>query len=305
MKRRVKSIFSLILSSCLLFGMLFTSIVSETRAANTTENVDAIVDEEWIAKRLAVPMQNVSLPQVAKVQQDLAALQQIGISTQVFHSIVSEIDFSNSEEPVYKLTYDKYVNEVEITKSFETDGIIEVCVSQGNLKNVIVCTESGEIFIDGVKIQSAGNTSENYQEVSPAAVYQYVLWSDSPHYGTASSYKYYLETEQLGNIPLTDAIMKLTLTAVVVIICTACGFLEVDVIVDMVDLIYDTFLRVAPTTTALSYKAAVYTRSQGTPYINDVIGNCFKKNFTWYSQINYRGSTVKETLYMRHYTIVI
>lgn len=46
MKRRVKSIFSLILSSCLLFGMLFTSIVSETRAANTTENVDAIVDEE-------------------------------------------------------------------------------------------------------------------------------------------------------------------------------------------------------------------------------------------------------------------
>ena len=53
--------------------MLFTSIVSETRAANTTENVDAIVDEEWIAKRLAVPMQNVSLPQVAKVQQDLAA----------------------------------------------------------------------------------------------------------------------------------------------------------------------------------------------------------------------------------------
>lgn len=221
------------------------------------------------------------------INEDLELLTDIGVyyKEEQLQGITKNVE----NQLVYELSFGKYTNEISIDRLTDKT---EITYQQDDITNVVTICENGDLLVDGVFVT-------NTVEQKAARRRSYTAWTQTPGYGTSSSYKYLHHTDQCSNVQLTKDVRDLTIGVFTNILEAVTGLDIWGDLGDLLTFVYEQLVYKNPTTDAISYKAPVYTTQSGTGLVNNTVGYCYKYVFTFYANINYNQSVGTQTWYQQ------
>ena len=189
---------------------------------------------------------------------------------------------------------------------------VEMYVYQDKISNILKIYDDGRLYLDGNYIGSDNlsetltsglikNSSVLYiSNILKSASAAHDIWSNSPGYSSASSYKYRWRNEQANSLDFKKAVNLITASAFVLTLAKLISPLASNVIrvgVSVFNIVYNMLKAQKPTTRYASYKASICTVKNGTPYVSSTVGSVYQYRFTFYDRKNCTGYSVNATLY--------
>ncbi len=156
-------------------------------------------------------------------------------------------------------------------------------------KQVIVSDSNGDEVLHDVFIEPKAGYSIFYKKSCP--------------YGSPGDYTHYYGEEKSANINLGKDLTELSGVAFQAFMLTYFGVVG-DVAANIFDQFYNILLETEPTTSALSYKADMYShKNYKSGYVPSQFTFIWKYNLKLYSKTNYKGSVTTENVYKCKMTV--
>lgn len=227
---------------------------------------------------------------INKINSDLKILGKLGVISE--EKQINTITIDANDNISYFVTISNYKNLISVdSKSPE---VIKITAKQDDISNTITIYNDGRLYVDGKLIEAKVATT--IDDTVVANSYEY--WDSSPWWGSSSDYKYYAFTDQCSNVPLSNAISALTVSAFIAVVGWYFSFgLGTTLIATFLGGVYTYFNQNAPYTTNVSYIAPCYYMNSGTPYIPELQGFCYQYRFAFYSSTNYQDYAYSRTYY--------
>lgn len=262
------------LTGSLLIGMVTTSY------AKDLENSSSIQDQKLFM--LVDKKEEITFVQKEKIKAEAELVKE------VFQISTNDILAINLKEErnLYTVQMGEYENTIEVLE--KTSNETRFKITQGDIQNIWVEKSDGTIILDGNVLEL-----ETENEIVPLNSDTY--YTKKPIYGKAADYSKYVSSSSKKNIPLSKSISNLTMTVFQAILGEIIG----PVANTIASSIYSFVKSNDSSTKGLSYKAKIYVHknANSSGYIKSVNAYVRKYNYTWYSKINYKGKTTKQTAY--------
>ena len=182
---------------------------------------------------------------------------------------------------------------------------IQIKITEGTKTDNIVFTNDGLSYLDGHQVivtDSTGNEVLHELFAEPRSGYSIYYQRTCPS-GSGSDYTHYYGQEKSANINLGKDITDLSVVAFRSFMLTYLGVAG-QLASDILDQFYSILLTTEPTTSALSYKADMYShQSYQSGYIPSIFTFVWKYNLKLYSKTNYTGAVKTENVYKCKLTV--
>jgi len=204
--------------------------------------------------------------------------------------IVSANGSETSQETSYTVDYDGIQNEIVVIE--HDQGEVTLIIKQGEIANHIVLT-SDYMTIDGEKVVLEDSTSNDSTTKSADNTH---YWTKTCPYDKAANYTHSAGTAN-RSVTLPKKVKSMTFAAFLSVVTSA--FSGAGVVASVVaSNLYDYLLDTEPTAKGFSGKTKSYTHKNYTSgYIKPKRLTVTKIKYTWYTKVNYKGDTKKETWY--------
>ena len=274
MKKSFKVIISMTLAMCLIVSQ--SSAVFAITSQNQTAN-NVAEDEAWYTNE--------------------ALLARLG------HSNAKEMD--GTMEPRYLLD-----DKTEVTILENAPSHVELKFNDKGNVDILSLSSNNRAYLNGKEIKVTDNAGNRVPislfsdeiTVEPKAGFSTYFTSRCP-YGSAGDYTNKYDTEQDGNIALTNRLKDIATNTFISILCSFFGVVKNQSEAVMKG-IYEWLKTTDPQTDALSYKATVWThKSYKSGYIPSLFTFVYKWNLKLYSKENYNGSVKSQVVYKCKLTV--
>ena len=203
--------------------------------------------------------------------------------------IVSASGSKTSQGTRYTVDYDGIQNEIVVVE--QTQDTATLIIKQGDIVNHIVLT-SDFMTIDGEKVALEESSSTDSTLKSADNTH---YWTKKCPYDKAANYTHSTGTAN-HSVTLPKSVKTVAFSVFVSIVSKAFGSSIVGT--QAITVLYNFLLDTQPTAKGFSGKTKSYTHKNYTSgYIKPRRLTVTKIKYTWYTKINYKGDTKKETWY--------
>lgn len=276
----IKKILALLLISSLISA---TSIPIFAQSQNINSSKNQVI-EDTINRYSSTDIKN-------QIQNEISTLEKYGLDTSTLEDINIDED---SIEYILRVnentTSSISINEVE-------NGDIEFDIVEGYLKNKVLIDKNNDIYLDKNKVEF--DVDPTPKDITNLDTKDRANWHTTtpPSGTTASDFNVFKYSSNIANVALKQMISTITSSAFNLIV-GALVFANTGFVGALSFAISDTILNWAkitdPNSQSMSCKTNVYYHKNG----NMVNGNFVQKeNRTWYTKINYTGSSKAQIIY--------
>lgn len=230
------------------------------------------------------------------VYKDIQLMKKIGIS-------------SNEDNPLKLVNLSKKsycVDDSTIIQIIEnSDKRIELRITEGNKVDNVVFTNDGKTYLDNKQVivtDSEGNEILHNMFAEPKVGYS-IYYKKTCPYGSSGDYTHYYGQEKSANISLGKDITALSVVAFRAFMLTYLGVAG-EVASNILEQFYNILITTEPTTSALSYKADMYShKNYKSGYIPSQFTFIWKYNLKLYPKTNFSGSATTKNVYKCKMTV--
>lgn len=279
------------ISVCLVVSMLSTASLTafaQDAPMSTVENSG--VQNINIVSEKAVDDATVSgalKNELKKDREQFSELGLIGIADEMRAEV-------KDDEITYVLKSGEYENIIKVQNN--DDESFKMSVRQDDILNEVAVDEDGTMTVDGnvIEVEQEEETLPNNNIARAPAVFNRI--TDVCPYGKAADYTYKLGSSNKASLSIQKEVAKTAFGTFVSIICKQLNVPKA--VGKAFKKIYNYAVDKDPHSKYLSSKCTNYAhKNYHNTYIKPVKLYGFKSNYTWYTQKNYKGKTVKKTLY--------
>ena len=287
MKKMIKKIMSITLVIALAIMMLGNTKFNYIIKADTAKcgvEVDALLSQAE---------NNMSDEEMETIENDVEVLETFGITM-----LAKDIEIVSEKNSFkYEVEYAEQQNEVSNIE-YTAEGVSFDCL-QGGIKNTVEIKEDGSVYLDGCKVETNKEYTENNCEYVFTENDSQRWFQKKCPYGKASEYTKNGGSGKCADINLKHAIEDISMSAFIAILCAVLGAGAVASF--CASAAYTFISNYRPSAKGLSYKVKktyhIICGWFSGGYIMDINKEVTKYSYTWYTKYNYKGKTCKNTAY--------
>ena len=247
------------------------------------------VDHNFVANFVAIEHLDDS-----SIIEDLSILQKYNLIDSDCGQIlsISDIDNCGDKTKEYTVKYGDKINTISVLNHDTNKTTLQIKQPSDNISNILEIYSDGRMILDGSLIKV--NTST---EIAPFSAGSSIYFNNSPGYGSASDYNRYFRQENIADIAFNTAISNIATGTLITIVFGFMGGV-ISTGLGVMYTIISEFVNYNPNSRSLSSKSTVYShRSYPSGYIPSTFSHVYKYRTTFYSKINYGGTSRTLTMY--------